>query len=334
MNSPSFTSLQVYGLRFLLFLFLIPNEIRKKQDLNSLMKTLALSGWLLMLSFVGTLLLHGYSAGSRLTIFGGNLNDSGILALIAMIGVLWQISVASRRWQNWTNFLGILFILGTLVLVAMTGSRGCALSMAVTILAFGFWKSTRRWAKLTFLLIILALIFTPTIFTTLVQRFVVDGREAPFGGREVLWDVAWRVIQDHPLGGVGIGNSPYATVPYLNTGPYILETEMVVVHNPVLTVWSETGILGILIYLGILASSIFVFIQQYLACRKTGPNDLLLYFVLVASVAFGYSVSWIKGGGMESSHSYFLILSMLALPSTLDISSFRTGQSSQEELDP
>ncbi len=327
------TALQVYSLRLLLFLFLIPNEIQTKQDLDGLMKTLALSGWILLLSFVGTVLVGGYQAGSQLAIFDGNQNESGVLAVLAMVGIVWQSSQLSKNHEVLRTLMSMTFFLLTFGLVAMTGSRGSALSMVVTIIVFWFWKPTRIWGKAVLLIAILALIFTPSIFTTLVVRFAFEGRDTLLGGREALWQAAWRMIQDHPLGGVGIGNSPYAILPYLENDVRMVLYQSVVVHNPILTIWSETGTPGILLYLGMLISAFYSFGSQYLKYKRAGCKDLDSYFAVVSSAAFGYMISWFKGGGMESDFSYFFVLALLTLPSVLDNASFGCFPAASQSLE-
>ena len=91
-------------------------------------------------------------------------------------------------------------------------------------------------------------------------------------------------------------------------------------HNPILTVWSETGIPGIILYLGILVSAIWSFAKQYLRYKKRDAGEKFTpYFSLVASVFLGYMVSWFKGGGMQTHFTYFLLLALLLIPSGMDI---------------
>jgi O-antigen ligase len=320
--SPAAIALQVYSLRFLLFLLLIPNEIKTKRDLDGLMKVLAIGGWVLMLSVVTTLLLQGYTPGSRLKVFDANENGVGLLALIGMVGVLWQAYQSSEKIPKTKVLTTAIYILLMFGLVAMSGSRGSALSLIVTLIVFWFWKPIRFWGKLGFLMVMLALIFTPSIFTTLIQRFSVDGRDTLLGGREVLWQAAWHIIQDNPIGGVGLGNAPDVVLRYLETDSRIVGVEKVVVHNPILTIWSETALPGILSYVGVLISAVYLFGKQYPKFKKQKHIPLTAYFAVISSVFFGYMISWIKGGGMESDFSYFLILALLTLPSVLDVESF------------
>jgi hypothetical protein len=99
------TLLQTYALRLILFLFLIPNVIKTRHDLNGLMNTLALAGWVLVLVSMVTILNEGYIAGTRLSVLGVNENSLGILAMLTMLGVLWQAMQSSDNIGFRSNWL-------------------------------------------------------------------------------------------------------------------------------------------------------------------------------------------------------------------------------------
>lgn len=321
-TSAATNALQVYVLRFLLFLLLIPNEIQTEQDLNGLMNILAASGWVLMLSVVATLMAEGYTAGSRLRVFAENENGAGILGLVAMVGVLWGASRASEHHHKLGALPAAIYIALMVGLAAMSGSRGSALSLMVTLGAFWLWKPLRRWGRLGFLIAILAVVLTPSLFTTLIERFAIEGGDTILGGREVLWQAAWHLVENHPLSGVGIGNAPYESARFLETGLRAVGTQGAAVHNPILAIWSETAIPGIILYLGVLGSALRSFGNCYLKIRDLDAHPLRSYFAAVSCIFLGYMVSWFKGGGMQSDFSYFLILALLILPSVLDVASF------------
>jgi putative inorganic carbon (hco3(-)) transporter len=316
--SMGMTMVQAYVLRLILFLFLIPNEIRTRHSLNGLMTTLALNGWVLMAVSAGTVLLEGYTPGTRLKVLGMNENEMGILALVTMIGVLWQAAQPSQRHQRLKVLASWTFLLGTIALVAMSGSRGSAISLGVTLLAFCFWKPTRAWGLLSLLVMAPgAIILAPFFFSTTLERFATEEGGTLLGGREALWQAAMRLFLDHPWGGVGIGNAPYAALPYVRLLRSVLEYKRAVLHSPPLTILTETGILGTLLYLGVLGSAAWSFARRYFRSRRSGSRFLAPYFALVSSVFLGYMASWIKGGGMESDYSYFLMLGFLLIPSCM-----------------
>lgn len=317
------TVLLAYTMRFLVFLLLIPNLIRTREELNGLMHTLALSGWVLLLVSAANILFEGYTPGTRFKLLSENENALGILALLMMLGALWPALRPTRQHGMRRNILATIFLLLTMGLVAVSGSRGSAISLFVTLLAFWFWKSTRRWGKLGIYLLVLVIAVAPVVFMATFDRFVSsmegDSRDTVLGGREVLWQAGLEIIGTYPFLGVGIGNSAFEMVPLVKQPVTSEQQEGAPAHNPVIAVWSETGLPGIVLYLGVLISACWSFVQQYRKCRDSGNEYLLPYFAIVASVFLGFMASWIKGGGMESHFTYFLFLSLLLIPASLDL---------------
>lgn len=69
--------------------------------------------------------------------------------------------------------------------------------------------------------------------------------------------VSWRMFQDHPLLGVGFGQFPMAKMPYLSDRTIDLPLEAVrplIHHNTILSLLVETGIIGLSLFLGMLAA--------------------------------------------------------------------------------
>lgn len=309
--------IQTYTLRLILYLVLVTNQIRTQESLDGLMKTLMASGWVLVFAGLGTLLFEGYTPGSRFQVLDLNQNEVGILALVALPGVLWQAIRSSGRQRTINTLLSYAFVAIVSVLVVMTGSRGSAISLGIAFAAFSIWKCTRPWAKLGVVLLAVALISMPVLFSTLTTRFALAGGDTALGGREAIWQAAVHVIREHFWGGVGIGGARYAVSPYVAVLRSVKGYGDVAIHNPVLDIWAGTGLVGILLYLGVLMTAMGMFVSQYRRCRRT--DSLAPYFALISAVFVGYMASWIKAGGGESDYSYFLMLSLLVVPSRLAI---------------
>jgi len=299
-------------------LFLVANNIHSIQALNKLMTTMALNGWLIMVAGTGTILIKGFTPGTRLKMLDMNENEVGILALITMIGVLWQVLQPISRHIRIKKLLTLIFLLMTIVLVAASGSRGSATSLFVTLLAFCFWKPTRKWGLFGLMDLSLGLIFVPFLFTTTLERFAIMTGDTMLGGREVLWQATWNMILDQPWLGVGIGNARHELVSYVMPLIGVRAGISVATHNPILQVWAETGLPGILLYLGILGSAVWLFERQHYYYRKLRMQVMFPYLALVSSTFLGYMASWFKGGGMEASFPYFLTISLLLIPACLD----------------
>ena len=311
-----------YALRFVLFLLLFANEINTRGTLDALMKTLAIAGWVFVIAGMGTLLIQGYEVGTRLQILEENENTLGGLTPLVMVGVIWlAVRTPNPRRALWF-FLSLAFVLLSFALIALSGSRGGAISWLITILVLLFWRQTRPWGIIGLLILVAAVIIAPFILSTTIDRFTDTIGDTLLGGREALWRAAWMLIRERPLTGVGVGNAPYAMISYVRLFRSVGESEWASIHNPILTIWVETGLPGLLLYLSVIASSVWSFVRQYISCRKLDGRRLMPYFALVSAGFLGYAASWFKGGGMESSFSFFLILALMLIPSHIESSAF------------
>lgn len=319
------TLFQVYALRALLFILLITNQVNTPGRLNNLLFTMAISGVLLAVISVGTIALQGYSSGSRLKVLDMNENGLGIMLLVCLPMVIWWASQVSEGRMGLRNVLAGGYFLLTMAIIGLSGSRGSAISLGVTLLGFLVFKPTRSWGWFGMFFVGCAVLALPFVFTTTIERFLVVAGDTILGGRENLWPAAWQLIQDHFLLGVGVGNSQFEMVSYLvRMGTRYVSYTGEPIHNPVLVIWTETGIIGLVFYLGILASAVIPFVRQFVGVLLHGSARSKLYYSLVFSSFLGYMASWIKGGGMESDFTYFLMLALLILPSVIKPTMFPT----------
>ena len=80
-------------------------------------------------------------------------------------------------------------------------------------------------------------------------------------GRVYIWNVAWRIVHDHTLFGVGIGQFPQVSPHYvLKPGAleyvHLIVDQHAPVHNVYLQLWVEAGIIGLLLFLGLVVTSL------------------------------------------------------------------------------
>jgi putative inorganic carbon (HCO3(-)) transporter len=319
-------ALQTYILRFLLFLFLLPNVIRSQDNLRGLMNALAIHGWVVILATLFSVLQTGWAPGLRLKVFGENENGLGILLLVGLPGVLAWAGRGSERWAALSKVAALSYIMLSIAIVAMTGSRGSSLSLVAVLATLLLWKPTRAYGAAGLVVLVIAALGASFIFSTLVERILVQRGDTMLGGREALWKAAWMVITDYPWRGIGIGNAPYAIKGYVEQMRSIWGADITPVHNPVLTIWTETGIPGLALYMGGLLTAVVQFVRCFSRLRKTRGRSvqqtgatryLLSYCAVIAGVFIGYMLSWIKGGGMESDYSFFMMLGLLIAPQYL-----------------
>ena len=327
--SISTTVFQTYLLRFIVFLLLIPNLFIHPRFVTGLMRTLVIVGIILLLACLYSFIAYGYQVGTRLQIFNINENWLGILSLLAMMGNIWQTIITTGGKSNaFWKITATSFLVLSVALIAMSGSRGTMIMLLMVLALFLFWKATRVWGILGFGILFFGAILMPFLFTTTLNRFLYPTNDLMLGGREILWQGALWLIRDHPMLGVGVGSSSYEMIHYVQYIGSASGQGPIAIHNPILVIWAETGIVGLIFYLGILLSSIIIFIREWPDLRLSLPNFAIPYYALISSMFLGYIFVWIKGGGEESSYSYFLMIALLIIPSvirkhTSDMASFK-----------
>jgi O-antigen ligase len=295
----------------------IPNVIHSKKDLQEMMKVIVFSGVLLIFVSIKTV-LQGYTVGTRLQVLNVNENAIGMNLLLSVFAAIWLEQNSELKHKNLFIFLTAIFLLASIAITGLSGSRGSAISWGISILIITFFKPTRRWGTFSLLIIAVAALFVPSIFTTTIERFLVVQGDTALGGREFLWPAALRLIKDHFFLGVGIGNSQFEMVPYLLvSGARTVMRSGEPIHNPILVIWAETGIIGLAMYLGILGSVLVSFLKNWKNSISIDGQTHNSYFPIMAAVAIGFLSSWIKGGGMESSFTFFLLISILLSSSVL-----------------
>ena len=217
-----------------------------------------------------------------------NPNDLGAMALL-------QLSMASAllisEKKGWVRLAAFAGMIALPMLILMTQSRGVFLGLLVFI-AIAF-AGQRRRVRLALRLMVLAVILASvapagvwarlqtlehaTNTSTLDQ---VDGEEGSARQRYEIWRVAWKIIREHPVTGVGFGaykptHEQYAMDPEFNpTARGARDT-----HSLYFNVLAETGFLGLTLYLGMLASIFIVAERARRRCRgvfEIGARQLLL----------------------------------------------------------
>ena len=313
----------------LILIFLVVNLVNSASAVDGMMRVLALFGWTLVILGFYALLFSDYHIGERLKVLDINENIFGVMLILMLPGVIWPAlrSSGSRRILHFA--LNILYILCTLILVLVSGSRGSTLSLVIVLLAFWFWRPLRPWGIVGALLVSCMLASAPFLLDSLQNRSNENWGDAA-GGREILWEAGLQLLEDHPLAGVGIGNGPPALVPYIAalTRDFNSRDDLPA-HNPLIEVGIETGIFGMFVYASIVVVALWQFFRH---CGRQYMREgaLAAYFPVVLGCAAGYLVTWIKSGGMANDPTFFVLLALLIIPSQL--SSTRTQPSTVRQL--
>ena len=151
---------------------------------------------------------------------------------------------------------------------------------------------------LIYALVAAALVVTflavPSLGESIVERYTTLGQyssEETWAGRWSIWQGSLQVIASNPLLGVGAGNFPYVALDYsVEVAKHAAESGMGsgVAHNVFLAVTSELGVIGLILFLGIL----FFAFRLALPLSQTSALGTGLLLCLLAYVIIGMTMEW------------------------------------------
>lgn len=298
----------------LILLLLICNQVRSLPAVDRFMRMLGLMGWLMIFCGIYTLLFTDFVFGTRLKSFDMNENTLGVMLITTLPGVIWPVmrSVGPRRRS--ALILAITYMLCAVALIALSGSRGGAISVGLLLLMLLFFRPARKWAVGGVAIILCLFLFAPFLFDTLIQR-AAEGEGGELGGRSVLWEASLLFMRDHLLTGAGLGNGPFRLHPYIASLTSATNHRMdLPSHQPFLEVGVDTGLIGLIIYVCAIGSAIQSFARSR-SCWLLSPSCPDGYYLTVFGATAAYGATWIKAGGLENHASLIVMLALLLIPS-------------------
>ncbi len=247
------------------------------------------------------------AAEGRLKGAGLNPNQLGSYLVVAM--VLSVALAANRGWSKLARSAALASAGLAGVGVFLTLSRGALVGMGVALLLAPFLVGPRRRLR-ALVLVAAAILGAGTWFTTIapansVER-VTNPERGGGSGREDLWRVGWRMVEDKPVHGVGAGNFPEVSVDYLlrpgatQRDAFIVD-EKKVAHNIYLTVLSELGAVGFALFLAIIGICLRSAFRAAHAFARKGDQTmeliaraLLISLLSLLAVGFFSSALYVK----------------------------------------
>ncbi len=274
-GDPLLSAYQVFELaKGLVFLLLVGNTVRDEPDLKWV-----LTGLMAAVVFQSSLSIYQALAGKPLGLsFLGETDWSvrqiiGDQLWIRPIGTFWSTNQLAM-------FLGMALPVVGALLIVRTGpgmKAGAAVTLFLGVLAAGFTLSRGAWIGLVLSVILLLafglrrrsiavshvllglvglsmLLLTMNALSdgTVILRLTEDDRGS-FAGRIPLMRGALTVVIDYPLFGSGLNNYQDTIRRYDSTGAYTETGYLPVVHNLFLLLAAEIGLLGVIVFLWLLA---------------------------------------------------------------------------------
>lgn len=185
------------------------------------------------------------------------------LALFFIIGIRDHIR---KRWQLWLLYLVPLTAAMT---VMGTNTRGGQLALAVQIVLLILMTKHRFKALIG--VAILAVAAWHLLPEEQKERFEASGEDPTSMQRLLYWEHGWQMMKDHPFLGVGYFNFP----PYFTRFhaedlilPQLERAELP--HNIFIQVGTDTGFIGLSIFIGMIAGCYLAMLRAGAAARGRG----------------------------------------------------------------
>lgn len=185
---------------------------------------------------------------------------------------------------------------------AATESRGALVAAAVAAVAALVLYTGRRSQVLLFFAAAVGV--AAFFFATTPDAWErVSEFDSTGSGRSSLWKVAWRITEDHPVAGVGLGNFVEEAPGYTRQPGQLEVVRNVaerphVTHNVYLQFLAETGFVGVSLFVALVLSCMRAGWRAALVFDRKGDRDMaaLARACLVALIAFAAASAFISNG--------------------------------------
>jgi O-antigen ligase len=185
----------------------------------------------------------------------------------------------------------------------LTGSRGGLVGLGVALLAGLFFAGRGRRIRVLPLVVIavcMALLYILAIAPPIVRERISNPGDGT--GRADIWKVGAEMVKANPVLGVGAGNFRVRSPQYVLEAGLIRRSDLIVdkplvAHNIYLAVLSQLGIVGLLLFLGIIGASLAAAANAARAFtrQRDEESELLARAVVIALcgiLAAGFFGSW------------------------------------------
>ena len=204
-----------------------------------------------------TLRIHTYAAHS--STFGNVIFAASYMAIVLPM-------ILGHKFHPILKYFSMACLLTYLI---RTGARGpwlaCILGFSIYFAFYIFfsWKKI-SWKKCLLSFSIILLLLSPCLYIShkfIQKRFqsIIEAKDSSFRTRELLWKSTWQMTKKHLFFGVGIGQFEHHFHKYRAPEEFTLTRDERLVDHPhqtFLLIFSESGIFSLLLFIGLLFSTI------------------------------------------------------------------------------
>lgn len=226
--------------------------------------------------FTGIDLIRRFElSGGRVRASFGNINDFGSYLIIVLSLAVSTLAWGVTRLKEKIALGGLVGLLGTCL--ALTYSRGSLAAGLVAIVFQGFFK-IKKILPIFLILVILGTLFLPkAVFERAKSAFLL--KQTSYNERFDVWRGAFNMVKAHPIVGNGI-NTFFRDYPKYRIDD---REDSGHAHNCYLQMLAETGILGLITFLYLIA----VFFIKVIAYIRRNLNNLDFYSASVLGLTAG-----------------------------------------------
>jgi O-antigen ligase len=187
--------------------------------------------------------------------------------------------------------------------VLLTGSRGGLVGFAVALLVALFFAGPGRRTRVLPVVVVavaMALLYVFAFASPIARERIANPGDG--AGRADIWKVGAEMVKANPVLGVGAGNFRVRSPEYVLQAGLIRRSDLIVdkplvAHNIYLAVLAQLGIVGLLLFLTILGSSLVAGFQaaRIFTQHKDEELELLCRALVIAvcgTLAAGFFGSW------------------------------------------
>jgi O-antigen ligase len=332
----------------LIYMLAFASLLESERDLERVLYVFALTsvvlGTVSWLAFSGKIHLAGATEGGRAQ---GEVGDPSVFAafqLLVLPLLLVLTAQAQKRWLRLGLSFGVLIIIGS-ILVSL--SRGGLIAFALflvllVVLPARFLFRSRRSKTIALLVVALATAAVSVRYSQQITHRVqtVFGK-GPAGaqrgsGRYNLWLAARTTIDEHPVLGIGYGAFPYVSndlmlrTPGVDLRGYFFRKPGQPVHNSFLEAWAELGIFGMILYVGMLTSTVLALLRTAARADRMGAGFIRrVAYALALGLTTWFVTSFFLS--TETSRGFWIVIGLaLALPKLLDEASADVARNPKE----
>jgi O-antigen ligase len=251
--------------------------------------------------------------------FVGGLADPNELAAVLLPAIAMAIgAVGALRHSpalRLTAGLAAALCIGSFLLTASRGGLvGLGVGVLATVFLAGRWRAIAVvgiGAVLVSIVVYFLAFAPPNIRERVIEPTQGEGRAQE--SRFTLWQVGWRMFEDNPVKGVGVGNFAKSSVQYVlrpgSTQRSDAVFEGLVAHNTYLQALAELGVIGGVAFFGLVLASIGATLRaiRLFVAMKDTAMELMARSLAIGQIAMLGAIFFFSA---QSVNKVWLILAL------------------------